>query len=342
MHILSKVIVGAALWGVASVLPASSQVQLEGYFLAEEACPAFQSFNKQTNPGNVHVERMRAYELLGKNKANASHYFIRMNGVVPSERWVEVTCGRHLTDAESGQVAGGQQPPKTKVVRPAFEGPSRDADFVLAASWQPAFCQSHRDVDECVTQGADRFDAKNFALHGLWPQPRGNFWCGVSPKEKELAERRSTRGQLPGLALDNETREELNKVMPGTQSFLDRYEWVKHGTCYSDKPEEYYRESLDLMNQLNTSAVQDLFAAHIGNELTVSQVRAAFDRSFGAGAGDRVGVSCKGGLITELYLNLKGRIEEGSSMSDLLLAGQPTNSNCQGNVGRVDDVGFAR
>ncbi|WP_208989912.1 ribonuclease T2 family protein [Pseudovibrio brasiliensis] len=340
MHFLSKVIVGAALLGVASVVPASSQVKLDGYFLAEEACPAFKSFRKQTNPGSVHVERMRAYELLGKNKAQASHYFIRMNGVNPAERWVDVSCGLHLVEAEgSGQTAGNGSGGSagSKVVRPAVKGPSADAEFLLAASWQPAFCQTHQEIPECSSQVEGRFDASHFALHGLWPQPRGNFWCGVTRAEKRLAEERSTRGQLPPVELEDATREELDKVMPGAQSHLDRYEWVKHGTCYSDSAEEYYTESLDLMEQLNGSAVRDLFASNIGEVLTTAQVRAAFDESFGAGAGNRVEVRCKGGLITELFINLKGQIEPDTPMSELLLAAKPVQSDCQG---RVDPVGF--
>lgn len=269
-----------------------------------------------------------------------------MNGVEPSERWVDIECGLHLVEAsEGGQTGtdggtGSGGAGDVKFVRPNVTGPSADADFLLAASWQPSFCQTHQNVPECATQTADRFDADHFALHGLWPQPRGNFWCGITAAEKNLTSR-GNRHRLKEIQLSDETRAELNKVMPGAQSYLDRYEWTKHGSCYSDSPEEYYSESLDLMAQLNASAVRDLFAANIGNDLSVSQVKAAFDNSFGAGAGDRVGVNCKGGLITELFLNLKGTIEADTSMGDLLLAAKPTTSNCQGGVGRVDEAGFA-
>src|SRR3546814_5265076 len=60
--------------------------------------------------------------------------------------------------------------------------PAAAADFfVLAVSWQPAFCETRPAKPECVTQDEDRFDASHFALHGLWPQPRGNVSCGVEP-----------------------------------------------------------------------------------------------------------------------------------------------------------------
>src|SRR3546814_1497468 len=49
--------------------------------------------------------------------------------------------------------------------------PAAAADFfVLAVSWQPAFCETRPAKPECVTQDEDRFDASHFALHGLWPR----------------------------------------------------------------------------------------------------------------------------------------------------------------------------
>ena len=44
-------------------------------------------------------------------------------------------------------------------------------EYVLAASWQPAFCATSagQGKAECVSQTADRFDATHFSIHGLWP-----------------------------------------------------------------------------------------------------------------------------------------------------------------------------
>ena len=42
-----------------------------------------------------------------------------------------------------------------------------------------------------------------------------------------------------GPELTEATRADLDLVMPGTQSDLERHEWFKHGTCYSDTPEEF-------------------------------------------------------------------------------------------------------
>ena len=132
-------------------------------------------------------------------------------------------------------------------------------------------------------------------------------------------------------------------VMPGTQSALQRHEWVKHGSCYGDgSPEKYFADSLLLIGALNQSAVQDLFEAHIGQRVETNSIRDAFDVAFGAGAGDRVSVSCRrdGGreLITELLLHLEGNVPENLNLGELLQAAEPVRTKCH--AGIVDPAGL--
>lgn len=90
--------------------------------------------------------------------------------------------------------------------------------------------------------------------------------------------------------------------MPGTQSFLDRHEWIKHGTCYSGSDADaYFREAVSLIDEVNRSAVQALVAANVGQEITASAVRHAFDVAFGAGAGDRNSAVMPAGRISATY-----------------------------------------
>lgn len=208
--------------------------------------------------------------------------------------------------------------------------------YVLAVNWQPAFCARRDRLPECRTQDAERFDATHFALHGLWPQPRERTYCDVDPA-LEATDRDGRWSELPPLDLEPETRAELERVMPGAASFLHRHEWLKHGTCYAGTAEEYVAESLQLMADLNGSAVQDLFAGAIGREIEADTVRAAADEAFGAGAGERIEVRCRDGLITELRLHLEGEITPSTRLGDLLLAAEPTTSWCTS--GLVDPAG---
>lgn len=321
-------------------LPAAAQVPATGYFIAEETCPAFASFRNQTNPGNIATEPSRAYELVGLNKTDASHYWIVVPGVEPDHRWVSVTCG---TRAEAVDGKGGGKPaptPPRPIPDQPAPPPAGETQYILAVSWQPAFCETRPNKPECESQTADRFDASHFTLHGLWPQPRSNVYCNVTADEED-ASADSRWDDLPTVELSPDLRKELDRVMPGTQSGLERHEWIKHGTCYGTDEEEYYADSLAMMSALNTSSVAELFAENVGKQLTQEEVRAAFDESFGAGAGERVRLACpRDGnrtLIGELTIGLTGDITAPDDFSPLILAARPTDGGCSAGV--VDPVG---
>ncbi|MEM7634865.1 MAG: ribonuclease [Pseudomonadota bacterium] len=216
------------------------------------------------------------------------------------------------------------------------------AQYVLAVSWQPAFCEGRSRLPECRSQNPKRFDASHFTLHGLWPQPRSKAYCGVSEADIRKDKKRRWH-DLTWDRLDQATWRRLQQVMPGTRSGLHKHEWVKHGTCYDGvDADEYFTDSLHLMDQLNGSEVQNLFASRIGDELSGDQIRAAFDKSFGPGAGDRVRIACKNDqgrrLIVELTIGLSGTVSPASNMADLIAAAPPTQAGCPSGV--VDPVGL--
>jgi ribonuclease T2 len=306
--------------------PASAFEPMDGCFVAAAVCPAVRSISSASNPGGIVTEVDRTYELLGANRAEEpSHFQIRITAADPRDRWVEVGCGSVVAACD---LPDAPRPPPEK---------SAASGYVLAASWQPAFCQIHRAKTECRTQTQARFDSAHFALHGLWPQPRDNVYCGVSREQRSAADA-GRWSDLPPLELTDETRADLDVVMPGTQSDLQRHEWIKHGTCYSDTAEEYYVESLQLMNQLNASPVRVLFAARVGERVSADELRAAFDEAFGAGAGDRVQMACSGGVITELRIHLDGAITATTRFAELIAAADPVGGGCSG--GRIDPSGF--
>ena len=304
-------------------------VPITGYFIAEQSCPALHSINTQSNPGNVMLQPGFAYTVTGKNKEAATHYLIQFKGIQTPQRWVAVSCGKLLTGCNSS----GSQPG----TGPITTNPNTSKNYVLAISWQAGFCQTHQEKTECATQTQDRFDATHLTLHGLWPQPRDNTYCGVNDMDKSL-DRNNRWNLLLNFPLNDSTRSALSISMPGTASFLDRHEWVKHGTCYSETAEEYFSESLLLLDQINNSSVRNLFADNIGRNLSATAIRARFDEAFGRGAGSKVNVTCTGRLITELTINLKGDINSNSQIADLIKTAPTARSSCAG--GTIDPVGF--
>jgi ribonuclease T2 len=226
-------------------------------------------------------------------------------------------------------------PPATQSTAPRT---ASDQFLILAASWQPAFCEGARDRPECTSQGRNRFDADHFSLHGLWPRDQ---YCGVSAAQRERDEA-SRWSALPAVELDPATRRLLDEVMPGTRSLLERHEWIKHGTCFSDDPGPYFATSILLLAALNASPVRELFAANIGNSLSRDEIRGAFDAAFGPGAGNRVRIACEDDgrrrIITELTIGLYGSPGQTPNLGKLMLAANPTDGGCEGGI--VDAVGL--
>lgn len=319
-----------ALLVLSAITHVSAEVKLSGYFIARSECPAYQSIRRKTNPSGVLTKIDHAYGLLAKNKQAATHYRIKMDAT-PNLRWVAVTCGEHVVPVE-----GSITPPVEQPASSALE------NYILAVSWQPGFCETRPSKPECRSQTKDRFDASHFTLHGLWPQPRNNIYCNVAPKIVAI-DKDKKWGDLAPLVLENKTRTELNKVMPGSQSNLHRHEWIKHGTCYNGEPAEgYYKDSIKLMRALNSSPIRDLFANNIGKEITSTQIREAFDNHFGGGARDKIKIACKKDgrrrLITEITIALKGDLDELTMGDAMLAAANANNVGCTKGV--VDPVGL--
>jgi ribonuclease T2 len=320
---------------------ANSQVRVDGEIKATSACPAFASIRKATNPGDVLLEVGQSYTLRGYNSAKKTHYWIEVPGAQPPMRWVEVACGsigkKSVADAASPSPV---LPEKSQGVTKRV-GQSSDF-YVLALSWQPAFCESGAGASkrECKNQRAGDAAAQEWSLHGLWPQPRSNVFCNVSEANKAASEDRRW-SELPDPELTPDTRARVAKVMPGAKSLLDRHEWIKHGTCFPGTAEEYYQQSARLVEAVNASPASRLMALNVGRTLKTQELREAFDKAFGQGAGARVRIACKRDgdrqLITEITVGLRGQFGGDISVADMILASSPTDPGCP--EGIVDPVG---
>lgn len=218
------------------------------------------------------------------------------------------------------------------------------AHYVLAFSWQPAFCETAPRKPECRSQTRERFDARHFSLHGLWPQPGSNIYCNV-PQAEISRDKQGHWRDLDVARINDAIWQDLRQVMPGTRSSLHKHEWIKHGTCYDGADiDTYYAHSLRLMNWLNQSSLRLRFESAIGKTLTGKDIRQALDRDLGRGAGDRLRISCKRdpdsdrNLIVEMTLGLSGDIAAADTLSGLVLAAPETDPGCP--AGIVDAVGF--
>jgi ribonuclease T2 len=217
-------------------------------------------------------------------------------------------------------------------------------DYVLAINWQPAFCEAKagRPI-ECRGQTDDRFDASHFSLHGLWTQ--GAEYCQVSPKIRDIDSQRDW-AELPPLKLSKALQKQLTIKMPGVAADLDRHEWYKHGSCYSATAEEYFSEAIALLDQVNESSVRQFFIEHIDQEVSASEIRAAFDQAFGQGAGSKVQIECerypnrdRQRLIYEVEIGISGKnIQPDTPIQSLIQAAPVVDRGCP--RGAIDRVGI--
>ena len=224
----------------------------------------------------------------------------------------------------------------------AGSGNTAQTEYVLAFSWHPAFCETAPRKPECRDQ--QKSDRGHFSLHGLWPQPGSNIYCGVSAAEMETDKSGNWRAlDVPRIA--EPVWQELREVMPGTRSSLHKHEWIKHGTCYGDGDiDTYYAHSVKLMDWINASSLTYLFDANLGRRVTGKDIRDAFERDFGRGTGDRLRISCKRDndsdrqMIVEITLGLAGDIDAATSLAPLVEASPETDPGCPGGI--IDPPGF--
>lgn len=331
---------GAAALLPALAGPAPAQVPLEGWFIAMEACEVYQSKNSLTNPGDLRAGVRHAYDVIARNTAEGAWYQLRVPGApVTADRWIHEDCGVHVIAAvptpDDGDTPGDFDPPQG----------TEATDLLLALSWQPAFCEQLPNKAECrqLNDGLLPITETQLSIHGLWPQPRGVEYCGV-PQAIEDLDKAGRWEDLPAPELDADTAERLAIAMPGTASFLERHEWIKHGTCFFGEGggDEYYDDTLRVVAAINGSEVGELLAASVGATLTGAELRAAFDAAFGDGAGDRVTVECRGDggrvLIQELKIALLGEITETADIGALIRAAEPLSPGCDGGV--IDPAGL--
>ncbi len=308
---------------------------LDACFLASDSCEAYQSFRKKTNPQGVHLEAGKFYKILEKNKHKTA-YRVRIEGVKRSARWVSESCGESLSVCSLKDSSNKRLAPilKTKKTKAKAKKHHKQPEYLLALSWQPSFCETHSRKKECRSQTRNRYDATHWSLHGLWPQPRSNAYCGVSYMDKGI-DRNKKWHLLAPVKLSQKTATELAFVMPAVASNLQRHEWIKHGTCYGSDAEDYYSDAISLTNQINNSIVGKLFNRGVGKSVSLKQVRAHFDKAFGKGAGKKVDMRCdKKGRVSELWINLKGEVLDDTKIASLLKGSIRAGSSCQ--IGVID------
>ena len=311
----------------------------------KKECALYNNLKHTKNRGHLTIQMDRAYTMLKHHKGQ---YLVKVEGATPAQRWVDDDCltlrplrgtpiyeAMHRTTKKPVVKKTAKKPQKTLHV-----STSSSRQNLLALSWHNAFCETHRYKKECKRGLRNLLKREasdtHFVLHGLWPQPRNNVYCNLSKAviQKDKAKRWRA---LPQVNLEKQTATALAEVMPGFASQLHKHEWIKHGTCYGKDANGYFADAVNLVHQVNNSLLGKFFTQNIGKRVSLKEVQRLADKAFGRGAGRRVALQCKKGMITELWLSLGSG---SSNLGELLQRGKPIYSRCKG--GRIDKAGYGR
>ncbi|MCR6499976.1 ribonuclease [Shinella sp. CPCC 101442] len=198
---------------------------------------------------------------------------------------------------------------------------------VLSVSWQPGYCAARPKSRGCADFAATSAAAKQFSLLSRFQAKKS--YCGIDAALKQKA-RKGKWTDLPGIVLASGTKDRLLVAMPAAKLGLDRQQWLRSGSCVATSAEAYYSRSLDLLDQLNASPLPALFAGKAGAVITLTEVRAAFDKAFGPGAGERVRLGCRKGADGKpIVIGLTIGLATGDGKLETLIDGSsPTKSRC--------------
>jgi ribonuclease T2 len=151
-------------------------------------------------------------------------------------------------------------------------------NYALAISWEPAFCLTNPGKPECQSETSSRQDAHAFSLHGLWPQ--SGSYCGATATQKSN-DQAGKWSLLPAVVLQAATEAELKVDEPGTMSYLERHEWIEHGTCSGLSQQNFFAPTLAMLDGINASNLGSTVAANVGGHLTLAQLQAAAALDYG-------------------------------------------------------------
>ena len=292
--------------------------------VATETCPAYNDLRHSRNSGNLYLQPGKSYEVLRRHKGQL---LVKIPATPIVQRWVDPAC----FTAKGTQASSSTSTPIEKRHSTAEKS---DLPSLLVLSWHNAFCESHANRKECRPLG--NRGTNHLVLHGLWPQPASNLYCGVPASAKEADRSRRWRS-LPEPKLSSATKRLLLSAMPGSASGLERHEWIKHGTCYDSDPERFFHDALSLTHQVDRSMLGEYLRSNLGKRVTLAQLRKLFERSFGKGTGSRLAMECRRGLLQELRINIRGK---GDDLKKLLPRAPALHSRCQSAV--VDAPGRYR
>ena len=202
---------------------------------------------------------------------------------------------------------------------------SASSSSLLVVTWGPSLCKVEPSNSGCRSGHVGSL-GETFILHGLWPQPSTEQYCDVP---KRTPDRSRTPVSLPP-ALQTDL-----KAIMSDSAIMTTHEWYAHGTCSGVAPPDYFGIAATLADQAGT-VLDPIFEQAAGQQVSSRAVRRAFDARLGAGAGKRVGLTCRnasgaGSIMYEVQISLPPVVDlhrDAPTLGDALAKGPTVPPGC--------------
>jgi len=267
---------------------------------ADKNCPAWNNLAHSRNIDNLYIYSGEKYKILRDYKGQ---YLIKIDSPsIKSQRWVDKEC------------FSTQNSTKEDIS-------TNNIDSILALSWHNSFCKTHPNKKEC--RPLYNYGKNHLVLHGLWPDKKS--YCNVAESLIEKDKKHQWRALPEPLTYNIIRNPEFIRYFPGILSGLEKHEWIKHGTCYTNNPKEYFTTAVNLTKEVDNSMVGEYLRANIGAIVNIVNLRKIFEKSFGRGNGNKLAMLCKKGFLTEIRISLHGR---GQRLKEMLKNAKSIHSRC--------------
>lgn len=205
------------------------------------------------------------------------------------------------------------------------ETAANSSSSLLVVTWGPSLCKVEPTNTGCRSGHVGSL-GPGFVLHGLWPQPSTEQYCEV-PKGTPDRDRKP-------VPLPPDLQASL-KAMMSDSAVMTTHEWYAHGTCSGVTPPEYFGVAAALADQAGR-VLDPLFRNAVGQRVSARSVREIVDAQLGAGAGTRVGLTCRdalgvGSVVYEVRLSLPPVAQlrrDTPSLADALAGGPTVAPGC--------------
>lgn len=309
---------------------------ISGSFKATQDCPAYVSKNKRSNPDGLHLKLGAVYPLVEANRPNRPDWYRLRLQAEPALRWVSKDCGEVRQGSADPDPSADSNPTGNSCNTAGLQD-----SFVLALSWQPAFCETKPNKPECQIDDQQSFQASHFTLHGLWPNKKS---CGTSYGYcGDVRKKPDGFCNYPVLSLEQQTRNQLEVVMPSAAagSCLQRHEWFKHGTCQGQWTQtDYYNVAVKLTHEFNQTGVSDFMRRHTGKTVSEKEFKEMIAQVHGGYVHRALQLKCKNNNLVDLYIHLPAPLSSDKPLAELMRqGGKGYQSNCRGKF-KVDPIGF--